>query len=286
MLPAVVGHVLVDLVGDDPQVVRLGDPDERGDLVARPDGPGRVRGRAHDDGLRAVGDRSLQPVRVERPPPAVAGQGDGHGADAVEPQDTGVVAVERLEQDHLVARLAQRQDRRDERARRPGGDDDGLGAVERDPVERPRLLGDRLAEQPDAVVGRVDGALAALERVDRRLDDGRGRGEVADPLPQVHPADAVHGERDGPDVGLAEGVGAGGEGLHQTAGKRATEERNHARRTGGACATYPGLYNSKFFSHLNYDLSIKFLDSLALSYSLFRDHSMCSRGKIGSPTPY
>src|SRR5690606_8840236 len=93
------------------------------------------------------------------------------------------------------------------------GDHDLLVVLGGQAVEGAGFFEDRRAELLDAVVGRVDGAVA-LDGRDGPGLDGAGRGEVADTLPEVDPADAVDGEGDGADVGLAEGVGALGEGLH------------------------------------------------------------------------
>ena len=128
----------------------------------------------------------------------------------------GVVAVERLEKDDLVAGLEEGEARRHERARRADGDHDLIVAADRHAVEVAGLLGDLGAQLRDAGVGRVDRLVAVDGGVGTGLDRV-WRGEVADALPEVDAVEGVDGEGNGADVGLAEGVGAGGEGLHRKA---------------------------------------------------------------------
>jgi len=121
---AVVDQVLVHLVADRDQVVRhtkLGDGRQ---LLAGEHGPGRVVRRVQQDRPGAWSDRRPQCVEIEREPaggglgdqrnrpPGGAGEGDGRGV--------GVVVG--LEEDHLVARLDQRQQ----------GGGDGLGGADGD----------------------------------------------------------------------------------------------------------------------------------------------------------
>jgi hypothetical protein len=64
---ALVGHLVVDLVGEHHQVVRLGDVDHLGQHLARIDRPGRVVGRDDDHGARARCHQARQFVEVRQP---------------------------------------------------------------------------------------------------------------------------------------------------------------------------------------------------------------------------
>src|SRR5262249_36591898 len=113
VLSAVVDDVLVDLVGDGEQVVAEGQIGDLLQLRRREDLAGGVVGAVEDDGPRARGDRLPQPIRVEGERGRLEGDPDGLGArdDAAR----AVVLVEGLEDDHLVARIEEGQERREHR---------------------------------------------------------------------------------------------------------------------------------------------------------------------------
>ena len=198
---AVVEDVLVDLVGDRDHVPL---PAERGDLLellAGEDGAGRVVRVAEDDGLGPVVEGGGQLVGVEGPAGGADRDepGGGAGEDAVGP----VVLVERLREDHLVARVDQGEQGDEHRLGAAAGDGDlGLGVDVQAEVPG-GVLGDGLAEVAGAP---GDGVLVDVGLdgpAGGGLDLGRGR-EVGHPLGQVdgavpggldrHPADHALGE--------------------------------------------------------------------------------------------
>ncbi len=138
-------------------------------------------GIAEDDGLGLVVERGGEFVGVEGP----AGRADGHepgggsGEHAVGP----VILVERLREDHLVARVDQREQGDEHRLGAPAGDGDlGLG-VDLQAEVPGGVLGDGVAE-----VGRPpgDGVLVdvGLDRpAGGGLDLERVRGSPASPGP-------------------------------------------------------------------------------------------------------
>ena len=117
-----VDDVLVDVVGEDERVVLVARAGDQLELGAVEHLAGRVVRRVEDDGPRARPEGGAQLVGVDAPVRLVQRHvaRDGAGEDGVGP----VVLVERLEDDHLVARVHQRQHGRDHPLGRAAGDGD------------------------------------------------------------------------------------------------------------------------------------------------------------------
>ena len=104
-----VGEVLVDLVGDHPQALVEQPAADRLDLLGAVDGAGRVRRRAEQHRLRAVGQRGLELVDGDLVALGLVGQDlDRHAAR--EPDRLGVGRPVRRRQQHLVARVEDRRE--------------------------------------------------------------------------------------------------------------------------------------------------------------------------------
>ncbi len=206
-----VDDLVVDLVGEDPEVASPRPPDQRLDPGARQHPPARVVGRGQVDGdgalRRALLERRDQPLRRVD----LAGERrhrHGHAVegahDALDQRPVGG------EDQHLVARLEQRPGHGAEAAggagghqhvvaleREPGplplvldhGVEQAAVAVDRGVAVHPRVLGDRQVLHP-APRGRLHPGVADVERVglpakalqsvgEPRVDRGEDRGEVA-----------------------------------------------------------------------------------------------------------
>ncbi len=180
MLPLVV-DVLVDLVGERVRVVaaaQLGYPFELG---ARQHVAGRVVRRAQDDGARTLGERLRQPVEIERPPRLDRNE---YRFGAAENRVGAVILVERLQHDHLVARIDQRQHGGRHRLSRAAGDGDlGLG-IDRHAIPVRILLRQRI---PQALRPPRHGVLidVGADRLRGRLLQHLGAREVGKALRQV-----------------------------------------------------------------------------------------------------
>ena len=88
-------------------------------LVAREHAAGRVVRRVDDDRLRPLRERLAQTIRIERPVGPL--ERHEHRRRAGENRVGTVVLVERLEDDHFVARIDQRHEHRRHRFRRAAG---------------------------------------------------------------------------------------------------------------------------------------------------------------------
>jgi hypothetical protein len=204
--------VLVDLIGDHPDAVLERPAPDRLDLIRRVDRSGRVRRRAEQQHLGAIGPGRLQ--LGDRGQEAAGDVGlDRDDDPACEPDRLRVGRPVRRGQQHLVARVQQRGERlvdgllatvRDQDL----GGRDVVGGVAQ------RLLGDRLAQRRQPSRGGVVVHRRVAARGDRGGDDRiRGRevrlaGAEADDiaaggLQRLGPG--VHGERgrlgDGGDAG-------------------------------------------------------------------------------------
>ncbi|MPM39577.1 hypothetical protein SDC9_86211 [bioreactor metagenome] len=151
--PAAEEQVLVHLVGDHHQVVLHCDPGDRVELVGAEDVTGRI--------VRRVDQQQPGPVRDRRPQVGLGQPVAGFGRRRVPQPDRpghrpgqcdrrGVGVVRRLEHHHLVAGVAQRQDRGGQRLGRPGGDQHLGRRVVRQAVPAALMLGDRLPQRRDA----------------------------------------------------------------------------------------------------------------------------------------
>ena len=207
---ALVEDVLVDLVGDRVGVVpdaQLGDPLE---LLAREHPAGGVAGRVDDDGAGARRERGRQAIEVE----GLAGrERDVHRLRAAEDRVRAVVLVERLEDDHLLARIDQRQERRGHGLGGAAGDGDlGLGidrhAVPVRVLSRRRRSRSRFAPQVMAywlMSARMARAAASLST--------SGAGKLGKPCARLMAPWCVGEPGHSADDRLGETVGAAG-GVH------------------------------------------------------------------------
>jgi len=179
---ALVDHVLVDLIGhrrDVPLAAQRGDGLELG---AREHLARRVVRRIHDDRARARPESRGQFGRIEAP----VGLAQPHEARARAREDRvgPVVLVKGLEDDHLVARVHQRQQRRDHALGGAAADHDLALRIERQAGEV-RVLGHQRVTQ--ALRAPRDGVLVDVGQhgARRLLLDRPGRREVRETLREV-----------------------------------------------------------------------------------------------------
>ena len=175
------------------EIVRFEKDREPVELGLAPDLAAGVRGRAHHDGARPRRDGALERLEVDVPRGRTGG--DEHGREPEQERRVEVVAVVRLEEDDLVARVEERHQGRGVPARGARGDDDLARRVVVEAVAPQDLVVDAGAERGDALGRGVDD-LVPRDGVTRGIGDrGRG-GEIADALPHVDPvhrfADAAH----------------------------------------------------------------------------------------------
>ncbi len=149
-------QVLVDLVGHGDHVVLAAQLGEQLQLGARQHGAGRVvRGvEQQQPGPRA--ERRAQLGLLEAEPPVRAGAQRHRAHDGAGQRDRrGVGVVQRVQDDHLVTGLAQRQHRGGDGLGGPGGHHDLGRRVVGEPVEPLLVRGDGLAQLRRARTGRV-----------------------------------------------------------------------------------------------------------------------------------
>ena len=206
--------VLVDLVGDDPRVELLGQAGDQFELVAREDLAAGVRGIAEHQGFRPQRERAPQFVRVEGE--VGRAQLDVHRFGPAQDGVGAVVLVERREDDHPVARLANGHHRRHHGFGAATRDDHiGVG-VQRQPhvvalfrgqclPEVRRTPGDRVLMR--AFQGRACRGLAECER----------RVEVREPLREIDAPVLVADARHPPDDRVGEMLQAAAELRHRQA---------------------------------------------------------------------
>ena len=175
-LHAVVGEVLVDLVGEHPEVVLL-DPGADGpDLVGGVDGAGRVRRGDEQQHLGALGARRLELLDGDLVVLGLVGEHlDGHAAGQLD--GLGVRRPVRRGDDHLVARVEHRGERGVDRLLAAVGDQH-LARLDGETAVAQRLLGDRLLQLGEAAGRGVAVVLRVAAGVDGGLDDVVGRREV------------------------------------------------------------------------------------------------------------
>ncbi len=198
---AVVDDVLVDLVGDREQVVLDAERGDRLELGAREDLPRRVVRAVEDDRARPRGHGPGETVGVEGEGGRLEGDEDGLGAgdDAAGP----VVLVERLEDDHLIPGVQDRQERREHRLGRAAADGHVPLGIDLHAVALRVFVGDGAAEPRRAPRDRVLMEVAVDRSVCRR-DQLRGRREVRHALREVDAAHLAHDPRHLADDGLRE----------------------------------------------------------------------------------
>ncbi len=95
MLVVVVGHVLIDLVGDDPEIVSLGNFEQGRQLLLCPDFAVWIAGRGYDDGLCPARDSGEDLAEVDFPSGTALENRDGDAARRR--NEVGVVSIEGLE---------------------------------------------------------------------------------------------------------------------------------------------------------------------------------------------
>ena len=157
-------------------------------LVARQHAARRIVRRVDDDRLRARVERLAQTIGVERPVRPL--ERNEHRLGAGENRVRTIVLVERLEDDHLVARIHQRHEHRRHRFGRAARHRHVAVRIDLHVVPAPVLLGDRLAKHRRAPRDRVL-VDVAVDRRARRLLHRSGIGKSGKSLREIH--GLVHG---------------------------------------------------------------------------------------------
>ena len=153
VLGVVEGQVLVDLVTDDEHVMRHRQSDDLGEIVPIQHHAGGIVRAVDDDGLGALGESGGQLGMIQ--PEVRPEDTDTDPATAGEVDRGGVRVVERLQGDHLVAGVDERQDRRGQGLGGAGGDQDlGIGVVAQ-AVMPSGVVGDRGPQRRDPAARRV-----------------------------------------------------------------------------------------------------------------------------------
>ena len=166
--------------------------------IAAPHLAARIRGRAHHDAARLRRDRLAQCVRVELP--VGRHHRHQHRHEAERERHVQVVAVVRLEQDDLVARIEERETRSRESAGRTRGHHDFAHRIEREPVAPLDLLRHR-ASQRENPFGRGVDHLVLADRIDRARGNGRRCRQIADALTEIDPVHRIARASHRADVG-------------------------------------------------------------------------------------
>jgi hypothetical protein len=182
---------------------------QRRQLGAGPHLATRIGGRVHNHRFRVLRDSLLDCRSVKgrlRPP-----ERDVPNRSARHLQDVAVVAVERLEENHLVPLLQKGEGRRDEDPGRPHAHNDLLRRRGGDRVVGLFLLQDGPSQRLDARVVRID-RLVLANGLMRPVFDGLGRWEVTDPLPQIDAPDCFYLLGHGANVTLLQRGGPRGNG--------------------------------------------------------------------------
>ena len=213
MLRPVVQDVLVDLVGDGVAVPAPAEPPDVFQLVAGEDLPGRIVWRVDDNrlGVLVEGGREFTAIDREIRSAQRHVTRCRSGEDHVRP----VILVERLEDDHLVARIDHGQHRRDHRLGRAAGHRHLAVGVADDAVIALRLGRDRGAQLGLAEGDRVLVQVGVDGRDGSVLERPRGF-EIGKALREVEAADRVADARHLADHRLGEALGHGRQLAHQT----------------------------------------------------------------------
>jgi hypothetical protein len=172
--------MLPHLVADDDQVMLARDRGDRFQLVGVEQPPGRIVRIVEDDraGLRA--DRRLQRSRSIRQP------GGCSATSRTTPRRGGSSAhsvIGRREDDHLVAGLDRRQDRRASASVAPLVTQT-WSALEVEPVMPPVMRRDRLAQRRQPARRRIL-VRPLLQRPRRRVEDLVGQPKSGNPCPRL-----------------------------------------------------------------------------------------------------
>ena len=205
------GQVLVDLVGDDPDVMLAGHPGDQVELGAREDLARRVVGGVEEDQPGPVAEGVAEGGLVDRE----VGEAQNHGATGrTREVDHGCVGVVvGLEHDDLVAGRAEGEDRCGQGFGRAHGHEHLGGGVEVDAVPAALVVGDGAEELGTSAEGRVligpvgDGVASRLQHL-------RGPVGVWETLPEV---DGVVALGQGSDLGEDRGAVAA-QGAHEVHG--------------------------------------------------------------------
>ena len=179
---AIVQNVLVDFVGNRQRVEFAAQAGDEFQFLPAEHLPGGIIGRIQNDRLGARGKRAPQFLPVEVP--VRLAQRDEARGGAAELRIRPVVLVKRLEQDHFVARVDHRQERRNHPLRGAATDRDFTLRVELHAVGAGVLGGDGVAQRLGAP---GDGVLVDV-RADgfrRGLLERFGSREIGESLSQV-----------------------------------------------------------------------------------------------------
>src|SRR6202162_1113964 len=185
-----VNKMLVDFVRDRERVEFLAEAGDERQLVGAVHLAGRVVRVVDDDRAPPRLERLAQLVAVEVP--VGRNQRHHHRCGAREDAVRAVVFVERLENNHLVARIDQRQNARQHRLGHAAADGDLRLRVDRHPPEVLGLGRNGLAHHPGAPGGRVLVEIVA-DGIDGGFFQFAGGGEVGEPLRQVEATVAMRG---------------------------------------------------------------------------------------------
>ena len=172
----VVGHLPVDLVGEDRDVGKARQPfDQRVDLRLGGDAAGRVGRRIEDDQPR-LGRDQVQRFLGREGEAVLFADRDRHGPRAGELDHRAIDRKSGIGIEDVGAGLAEHQDRREhgDLAARHDHHEVGRHLDAEAPVD---VGGDRLAQFLDAGRRRV-AVVAVAQRLHRRLDDVLGRAEI------------------------------------------------------------------------------------------------------------
>src|SRR6202022_1199528 len=223
-----VNKMLVDLVRDRQRVELVAEAGDERQLLGVVDLAGWIVRRGDDDRSRLRVEGLPQTISVEMPVRWNQRHHDRRGAreDAIR----AVVLVEGFENNHLVARIDQRQDARQHGFGHAAADRDLRLRVDRHPPEVLGLGRDRLAHHLGAPGGRVLVEIVA-DGGDRGFFQFAGRGEVGEPLGEVEAAVTMLGDAEPghlPDDRLGEEPGLVGD----HGARHATRMPEVSRQTG------------------------------------------------------
>lgn len=181
VLRAIIDQGLPHLVADRDQVMLGADPRQQRQVIGMRAGPHRVHRIVEHQCTGARRDRRGERLRIDPPARRVEGDEPRDAACALHQRQIGV--VQRLEQQHLVARADHRQQGRRNRLGRAGGHHDLVGA-KLQLLVTPVPIRHRAAQLGDADHRRIL-VRPLLQRVARRIDDRIVAWPVGKALSQV-----------------------------------------------------------------------------------------------------
>ncbi len=183
MLLPIKNEVFVDLVREDEKIVLLGNRRDRLKFRAREDLARGIRRRIDNQRPRPGSNRSPQPIEIKRPVAFL--QGNRNRLDPQRQQRIKVIAIERLEQDDLVARIEQRQRRGIESACRARRHQHLRVGIHREMIVPLKLPCYCLPQRSHTIQPGID-VVPFMDRLDGPLHHRGWHLRVADPLRQVH----------------------------------------------------------------------------------------------------